>query len=158
MDARVSADGRTVTITVPMRRRHRGGRREIAAPAGRANWAHREARGNEALIRALAKAHRWARRLESGEFTFIGELAAAEGVNGSYMSRVLRLSLLAPDIVAAVLDGKGESPELRRLMQPLPVHWAEQRAELRNVPPTERSSAPAAKPLGPGSPTGPRRG
>ena len=130
MDARVSADGRTVTISVPMRHKARGGRKEITAPAGRVSRVQPKARGNDALICALAKAHRWARRLESGEFTFIGELAAAEGVNGSYMSRVLRLSLLAPDIVEAILDGRAEELELGQLLKRLPRSWIDQRGEL----------------------------
>jgi hypothetical protein len=58
------------------------------------------------LIRALARAHRWKRMLEEGEFRSAGELAEAEGVTRSFVNRLLQLTLLAPEIVEAVLDGR----------------------------------------------------
>ena len=65
--------------------------------------------------------------LESGQFTTIAELAAHERLAHSYMTRVLRLTLLAPDIVEAILDGRQE-PEvtLARLLEPFPVEWSRQ--------------------------------
>jgi hypothetical protein len=57
------------------------------------------------LVKALARAFRWKRMLESGEFATIAELAEREGITPSYMTRVLRLTLLAPDIVEAILEG-----------------------------------------------------
>ncbi|WP_333779712.1 hypothetical protein [Falsiroseomonas oryzae] len=66
--------------------------------------------------------------LESGRFATINELAAAEKINSSYVSRVLRLTLLAPDIVEAILDGRQrEGVTLPALMQPSPVEWERQR-------------------------------
>jgi hypothetical protein len=63
--------------------------------------------------------------LEAGRFATINELAAAEKINSSYVSRVLRLTLLAPDIVEAILDGRQpEGTTLPALMQPLPVEWS----------------------------------
>ena len=60
------------------------------------------------------------------------ELAKAEGVNQSYACRVLRLSLLAPSIVTAILDGRNDSDVmLKQLMKPLPVRWDEQIAALK---------------------------
>ena len=65
--------------------------------------------------------------LESGEFTTIAELAEREGIAPSYMTRVLRLTLLAPDIVDAILDGKqGPEVTLARMMEPFPIEWVEQ--------------------------------
>ena len=68
--------------------------------------------------------HGWQRMLESGEFASVAELAAAERINPSYLARVLRSTLLAPDMVEAVLDGR-QSPTLSldRLMKPFPVSW-----------------------------------
>jgi hypothetical protein len=63
-------------------------------------------RTDSTLVKALARAFRWKRMLESGEFATIAELAEREGIAPSYMTRVLRLTLLAPDIVEAILDGK----------------------------------------------------
>lgn len=65
--------------------------------------------------------------LESGRFATINELAAAEKINSSYVSRVLRLTLLAPDMVEAILDGRQpEGMTAPRLMEPFPVEWERQ--------------------------------
>jgi len=65
--------------------------------------------------------------LESGEFATIAELAEREGIAPSYMTRVLRLTLLAPDIVEAILDGKqGPDVTLARVLEPFPAEWAAQ--------------------------------
>ena len=69
--------------------------------------------------------------LESGEFATIAELAERERIAPSYMTRVLRLTLLAPEIVEAILDGKqGPEVTLARLLEPFPVEWEEQLAQL----------------------------
>ncbi|WP_442970561.1 hypothetical protein [Roseovarius sp. D22-M7] len=67
--------------------------------------------------------------LESGEFVTIAELAEREGIAPSYMTRVLRLTLLAPNIVEAILDGKqGQEVTLARVLEPFPVEWVRQRS------------------------------
>ena len=79
------------------------------------------------LVKALARAFRWKRMLESGEFTTIAELAEREGIAPSYMTRVLRLTLLAPDIVEAILDGQqGPEVTLAKVLGPFPMDWSEQ--------------------------------
>lgn len=88
-------------------------------------------RTDSALIKALARAFRWKRMLESGEFTTIAELAEREGIAPSYMTRVLRLTLLTPDIVEAILDGKqGPEVTLARVLEPVPVEWSQQPSSL----------------------------
>lgn len=84
-------------------------------------------RTDNTLVKALGRAFRWKRLLESGEFATIAELAESEGIAPSYMTRVLRLTLLAPDIVEVILDGK-QGPELTlaTVLQPFPVEWEEQ--------------------------------
>ena len=80
------------------------------------------------LVKALARAFRWKRMLELGEYATIAELAEREGIAPSYMTRVLRLTLLAPDIVETILDGRqGPEVTLARVMGPFPVAWAMQR-------------------------------
>ena len=72
--------------------------------------------------------------LEAGEFATIGELAEREGIAPSYMTRVLRLTLLAPDIVEAILDGKqGPEVTLARMLKPFPFEWSKQEAHFTNV-------------------------
>ncbi|MDR7920472.1 hypothetical protein [Escherichia coli] len=81
-----------------------------------------------ALVKALARAFRWKRMLESGEFATIAELAEREGIAFTYMARLLRLSLLAPEIVDAIMDGRQpESVTLANMMDPFPLDWKEQR-------------------------------
>lgn len=84
-------------------------------------------RTDNALVKALARAFRWKRMLESGEFATIAELAEREAIAPSYMTRVLRLTLLAPDIIEAILDGK-QGPEitLARMLKPFSENWQNQ--------------------------------
>ena len=115
----------TMTVTVPLTIRRRGGRKVLVAPEGAA-WAPPRARVDSTLVKALARAFRWRRMLESGRYGTVTELAAAEKVNTSYLCRVLRLTLLAPDIVEAILDGRRPEMTLPKLMAPWPVEWGEQ--------------------------------
>ena len=79
------------------------------------------------MIKALARAFRWRKLLETGVYGTIEELAAAEKINSSYVSRVLRLTLLAPDIVETILEGRQPvEMTLAALMRPLPRLWQEQ--------------------------------
>lgn len=112
-----------ITIQVPFRVVKRGGRKEMQMPEG----ATQPRRTDNTLVKALARAFRWKRMLESGEFPTIGELAEREGIAPSYMTRVLRLTLLSPDIVELILDGKqGPEVTLVRVLEPFPVEWAQQ--------------------------------
>lgn len=86
-------------------------------------------RTDNTLVKALARAYRWKRMLESGQFATIAELAEREGIAPYYMTRVLRLTLLAPDIVEAILDGRqGSEVTLARLLDRVAVEWPEQRS------------------------------
>jgi hypothetical protein len=125
-DTRLSADGRTLTVRVPMTFMKRGGRKLVISPDGAPSWAPRR-RVDNAMIKALARAFRWRKLLESGLCGTVAEIAVAEKINASYVSRVLRLTLLAPDIVEAILDGR-QPPEmtLAVLMRPFAVGWREQ--------------------------------
>jgi hypothetical protein len=124
--ASLSADGRTIIVTMPMRLRRRPGRKTILAPDGGDGWAPRR-RIDNTLVRALARAHRWTRLMESGKYASMTELAAAEKVDQSYLARMLRLTLLAPAIVEAILDGRQTSHiALADLLRPFPPAWAAQ--------------------------------
>ncbi|MCV2448970.1 hypothetical protein [Paracoccus sp. DMF] len=114
----------TVTLHVPFRVVKRGGRKEMQMPKG----ATQQRRADNTLVKALGRAFRWKRMLESGEFATIAELAEREGIAPSYMTRVLRLTLLAPDIVEAILDGtRGPEVALARVLEPFPLEWEAQR-------------------------------
>jgi hypothetical protein len=109
-----------VTLHVPFRVVKRSGRKEMQMPEGAAS----PRRADSVLVKALARAFRWKRMLETGDFATINELADREGIAPSYMTRVLRLTLLAPDIVEAILDGtQGPEVTLARVLEPFPIEW-----------------------------------
>lgn len=113
----------TITLRVPFRVVKRGGRKEMQMPDGAP--VHRKTENT--LVKALARAFRWKRMLESDEFATIAELAEREGIAPSYMTRVLRLTLLAPDIVEAILDDtKGPEVTLGQVLEPFPLTWQHQ--------------------------------
>jgi len=116
----------TVTLHVPFRLVKRGGRKEMQVPTDIRARRHPD----DALIKALARAFRWKRMLDSGKFTTVTEIASHEKISFTYVSRVLRLSLIAPDIVEAILTGH-QPPEmaLAELMEPFPLDWALQQTQ-----------------------------
>ena len=127
-NARLSADGKTIIVKIPMKFRRRGGRKLIIAPDGGDAWMPSKQRRDDTLIRAIARARRWQRMLESGQVPSTRQLAEKEKINASYLARILRLTLLAPDIVETVLDGR--QPKgllLADLMKTFPVEWDKQR-------------------------------
>jgi hypothetical protein len=116
---------------VPLKVTKRGGRKLVITPEGEQPWAPPEDRIDSTLVKALARAFRWRRQLETGVHTCIRDIAKAERINESYVFRVYRLTLLAPDIVEAILDGRQpEGLTLARMMKPFPVEWEGQRKDM----------------------------
>ena len=129
-------DGRTVTVRVAISIRKRGGRKLVIAPDG-TNVAATPVRRHidNAMVKAIAQAFRWREMLENGTHATIVEIAAAEKVNASYVSRVMRLTLLAPDIVEAIMNGRQPAHlKLKDLLQCLPIGWQKQRNKLDDPP------------------------
>jgi hypothetical protein len=126
-----------LTVRVPLAVYKRGGRKTMMTPDGGTGWSLPQYQVDSTLVKALARAFRWRRTLESGRYGTIKELATAERINESYVCRVLRLTLLAPEIVEAVLDGR-QAPALQlpQLMAPFPPEWRLQRGALQ--PPSQR--------------------
>jgi hypothetical protein len=117
----------TVTVTVPFAIRKRGGRKLVITPDGTMTAPVPRARVDSALLKALARGFRWRRLLETGDFATIEEIAEAENINPSYVSRVLRMTLLAPDIVEGILAGRQpEGLTMARAMRPFPLEWRHQ--------------------------------
>ena len=126
-EVHVSADGRTLTVRVPISLRRRGGRKLVITPDGSNPWTPTRVRVDSALVKALARAFRWRKLLETGVYGTIDEIAAAERINDSYVSRVLRLTLLAPEIIKAILNGNQSSGlRLDALLREIPVEWQRQ--------------------------------
>jgi hypothetical protein len=118
----------TIVVHVPMKFTVRGGRKTIV---GTAHQLPTRTRFDDSLAKALSRAHRWRTQLESGTFATVSEIAEAEKINVSYVERILKLSLLAPDIVELILDGRSIFT-VETLTKPLPPSWAEQRRTLTN--------------------------
>jgi hypothetical protein len=129
--ATLTLDGDCLVVQVPLRVKRRGGRKEIIVPGGDDAAAAEQIRTNQTLAVTIARAHRWQELLESGRYASIGELARDAGVDNSYLARMLRLTLLAPDIVESILDGaEPDGLSLEKLYQ-APVVWLKQRHVLR---------------------------
>jgi hypothetical protein len=117
-----------ITVRVPLRIRRRPGRKTIATPVMDGLPAHTTTRADPALLKALARAFWYHRMLDSGKYTTIGEMAAAEKLDRGYLGRLLQLTLLAPDIVEAIVEGKQpQGMMLPGLLKPFPTEWAQQR-------------------------------
>jgi hypothetical protein len=153
MTASVAKSPTTITVHVPMTFAIHGGRKTIISEfaqgprqhpqkphehvkaAHQLGYASLQPRKHNALIKALARAHRWRHMIENGQYASITELAEAMKVNESYACRLLRLTLLAPAIIADILDGRhGADLMLKCLMKPISVRWDEQVGELRSAP------------------------
>jgi hypothetical protein len=128
-------DGTTMIVTIPMTWKRRGGRKVIIAPDGGDAWAPTKPRPDETLIRALARAHRWKRLLEEGTYRSAQEIAEAESITRSFVNRLLRLTLLAPDIQGSILDGQQpKGMQLLELATAMPSEWGEQRKAIYPLP------------------------
>jgi hypothetical protein len=128
----VSRDGKNITVEIPLTFRRQGGRKLIVVPGGTEAIAPApKALVHDAMVNALARAFRWRRLLESDAYASIGQFADAQGVNFSYMCRVLRLTLLSPNIVESILDRRVKSTLcLKALLTSKSSVWAEQHGHL----------------------------
>ena len=118
-----------VRITVPMTFKKRGGRKVIVMPDGSHGNPVPRATIDRTMVKAIARAFRWQRLLENGTYNCGDDIGKAEKIDASFISRVIRLALLAPDIVESILEGRQPtSLTLKDLMRPFPVEWNKQRA------------------------------
>ncbi len=123
----------SITVRVPLKIRRRPGRKTVVMPvatAGAGNDTMVATRADPALLKALARAFRYQRLLDEGRYASISEMAAAEKIDRGYLGRLLRLALLAPDIIESALSGdlpcRDSTPSL---FEPLPATWDAQRRD-----------------------------
>src|SRR4051794_6872210 len=127
---KMQSDERTITVRIPISIRRRGGKKLVLAPDGKDIPTYSR-RTDNSMVKALARAFRWQQLLETGTYATIVEIAEAEKINEAYVGRVLRLTLLAPETIEAIVSGRNpQSLDLASLMRPLPVIWRDQRAQL----------------------------
>ena len=111
-----------------------GVRQYFVAPNGSELAPSSKLQPDGTLIKALARAWRWQRQLDEEVHTSVSDIGEAEGISKSYVSRILRLALLAPDVVEAILAGRADTGLLlENLERPLPGSWKEQRAVIVHV-------------------------
>jgi hypothetical protein len=140
---KIKSDAQTITVRVPISIRKRGGRKIVLAPDGAMSEPRKFRRQvDDSVVKALARACRWREMLEDGKCATIKEIAAVENINESYVARILRLTLLAPDIVEALIEGR-QSPEvtLPTLMKRFSPSWTDQRATLKPIIQRSQTSA-----------------
>jgi hypothetical protein len=122
-------DAGGMTVRIPMKMKKRGGRKEITVPSGLDGV--EDCRSNAFAI-ALARAYCWLDLLESGRYRSIREMAEALGICTTYVTRLLRFTLLAPDIVEAILNGnEPDGFSQNKLVGAIPADWREQRRRYR---------------------------
>ena len=120
-------EGDHLVFRIPLTFKRRGGRKEIISLGCQTSEPSPPCRSNKPLVVAIARAHRWKELIESGRYASVAEMAAAMGMDASYVARILRLSLLAPDIVESIMRGDEPSGlSLARLLD-IPPYWTEQR-------------------------------
>src|SRR4051794_31345167 len=103
---KVSRNGRTLVVSIPISLRRQGGRKKVVTPSFAPAWAPPPQRSDSTMIKALVRAHRWHNMLEANLFASVRDLAEAEKINESYLCRVLRLTLLSPTVTEIILNGQ----------------------------------------------------
>ena len=119
------------TTHIPMTFRPRGGKTVIVMPDGSRGVVRREATIDNTMIKVIARGFRWQQMLYDGTYTSIEDLAAAEKINPSYVSRILRLAYLSPTVVQAILEGSHPAwLTMKDLLEPFPMDWKQQEKKL----------------------------
>lgn len=123
----ISVHDNIISIKIPMNVKRKGGRKLIMLPAAR-DGITPSRKPDETMVRALSRAWMWQKMLDEGKYSSLDHLAAQNKINPSYVSRILRLTLLAPDIKQAILDGaQPRGMSLQDMLKPFPDLWEEQR-------------------------------
>ncbi len=127
----------SITVRVPLAIRRRPGRKTVVMPEGGPATAPPRTRADPAL-KALARAFRYQRLLDGGCYASISEMAKAEKIKQGYLGRLLRLTLLAPAIVEAIVDGRqAVGLTLPESLEPFSPIWTTQRIAFRCFRPLE---------------------
>ena len=116
----------TIEVSIPMTFKRRNGRKKIVLPPGASVRAPNEG-SHDPVVIAIARAHRWLEELESGQVASIAELARSLDLDGSYVHRMLSLTMLSPEVVTNIINEKGAEYSLARLTKWFPILWNEQK-------------------------------
>jgi hypothetical protein len=135
-----------LTTDIAMKFRIRGGKTVMVLPDGTRAIERKEAIVDSTMVKIIARGHRWHRLLSDGAYPTIEDLAAAEKINPSFVSRVTRLAFLSPAITEAILEGRHPAwLTMRDLLAPFPMDWHQQEqkflAQFRTEPTVATSRA-----------------
>jgi len=135
----------SITVHVPLNIQRRGGRKVVIAPDGSVLPQARRSlvppTADPVLVKALARAFQWKRMLDEGKYASVRELADGEGVKPSYAAGMLRLTLLAPGVVEAILDGRQPSGmNLEQMLKSFSPYWSMQLQTAPAKPELKRTS------------------
>ena len=123
------SEAASIVIRGPLTFRRQAGRKMVVTPAWEGGEAALPTRADPALLKALARAFRYQRLLDEGRYVSISEMAAAERVERGYLGSLLRLTLLGPDLVEEILDGRQpHGLGLPQLLAGIAPVWSDQRA------------------------------
>jgi hypothetical protein len=123
------SDAASLTVRVPLRIGRKAGQRTVVIPVQTEGDNTVRTIADPALVKALARAFRYQKLLDKGEYASITEMAAAEKIERGYLGTLLRMTLLAPEVVETILDGLDlDRIALPTLLQPFPINWSEQLA------------------------------
>ncbi len=124
----------TITISVPIKIRKYSGRQQIVMPTNISYNDFKEKQALTVLQTALARARRWQKMLDSGQYRSMREIAAAEDVDTGYVSRIMFMNRLSPEIVRKILDDDIESNfSFNDIYREIPVLWPEQSKQINTV-------------------------
>jgi hypothetical protein len=128
MNLKYHTEDQKIIVRIPINLRRWGGKKVLVGPQGQdLRKLELEVRKDEKLLKALARAYRWQKMLAIGPYESVTAIAEAEKINKSYLQRMMRLMLLSPRIIDAILNG--QQPEgfaltdIERSFSPI---WAEQ--------------------------------
>lgn len=116
----------SITVRVPLAIRHWPGRKTVVTPMID-GVAPVTTRADPALVKALARAFRYQRMLDEGRYATITDMAAAEKVDRGYIGRLLKLTLLAPELIEQALNGGPDPIHPSMIGAKIPLDWDSQR-------------------------------
>jgi hypothetical protein len=139
----MSATTTHITVRVPLRIRRRAGRKTLVTPVVTDGATTQPTRADPALVKALARGFRYQRLLDEGRYATISEMAAAERLERGYLGSLLRLTLLAPEVVEAILNGTlPHGSTFADFEGGAPALWEDQRALFGRVAGAAEAASP----------------
>jgi hypothetical protein len=125
------SEAASITVRVPLKIGRKAGQKTVVIPVKAEGDDTVRTIADPALVKAMARAFRYQKLLDEGRYASITEMAGAERIERGYLGSLLRLTLLAPGLVEAILDGRdGGGVALAELLEPFSGDWMSQKDRL----------------------------